>query len=119
MNWKLACIVLLPIPLMLVLTIFFHKRLHTGFDRLFHRWSHADGRRRRRPAGRARDQGLQPGEARGRPLRRTRTPSSTTREVGMITLWTLFGPLMQFCTQIGTLLVWLSAATGSVARRTR
>jgi ATP-binding cassette subfamily B protein len=28
-------------------------------------------------------------------------------EVGMITLWTLFGPVVQFCTHVGTILVWL------------
>ena len=25
----------------------------------------------------------------------------------MITVWTLFGPVMQFCTYVGILLVWL------------
>lgn len=38
-NWKLAFFTLLPIPLMVFLTIFFHKRLHRSFRQMWHRWS--------------------------------------------------------------------------------
>jgi len=36
MNWKLAIFTLLPIPLMLSLTVFFHNRLHHFFRRMWH-----------------------------------------------------------------------------------
>ena len=39
LNWRLACIVLLPVPVMFFMTIWFHKKLHSGFHRLHHRWS--------------------------------------------------------------------------------
>jgi len=61
LNWKLACIVLIPIPVMILLMTFFHKKMHTFFHRIFHRWS---------PARRACYQGLQPGTARGGSFRR-------------------------------------------------
>jgi len=39
MNWQLAIFTLLPIPVMLFLMIFFHKRLHQSFSRLWHRFA--------------------------------------------------------------------------------
>ena len=38
MNWKLACFTLLPVPLMLFLMVFFHKRLRLSFRRMWFRW---------------------------------------------------------------------------------
>ena len=38
MNWKLACIVLLPIPVMLFFTLYFHRKLHVGHYLMFHLW---------------------------------------------------------------------------------
>jgi ATP-binding cassette, subfamily B, bacterial len=39
MNWKLALFALMPMPLMLFFTGFFHKRLHRSFRQQWHRWS--------------------------------------------------------------------------------
>jgi len=39
MNWKLALFTLLPIPLMLFLMVFFHKRLHRFFGRMWQQWA--------------------------------------------------------------------------------
>ena len=39
MNWKLAMFALMPVPLMIFLTAFFHKRLHRSFRQQWHRWS--------------------------------------------------------------------------------
>ena len=106
LDWRLACIVLLPVPLMFFLTIVFHRKLHGGFDRLFHRWSVLTS---------VVSDAL-PG------VRVIKAFSQETREVGrfgrknqefydgeveMIALWTFFEPVMQFCSQIGTLLVWI------------
>lgn len=106
MNWKLALIVLLPIPLMLVLMIWFHQKLHKGFDRLFHRWSVmtaivADAL-----------PGVRVTKAFSQEKREVKRFADKNEdfyadEVNMITLWTLFGPVMQFCSQVGTLLVWI------------
>ena len=106
LNWTLAIIVLLPIPLMFVLMVYFHKRLHSGFDRLFHRWSRltavvADAL----PGVRVIKAFSQ--EKREVDRFASRNAAFYEDEVGMITLWTLFGPVMQFCSQIGNLLVWI------------
>jgi len=106
MNWRLACIVLLPVPLMFFFTIVFHKMLHKGFDRLFHRWSLltavvADAL----PGVRVIKAFSQ--EKREVSHFRDHNARYFDDEVGMITLWTLFGPVMQFCTQLGSLLVWI------------
>jgi len=105
MNWKLACFVLLPIPVMLGLTLFFHKRMRGFFRRMWHRWSHmtsivADAvpgvrvikafSQERREVGRFMDSNAQYYEG----------------EVGMIMLWTTFGPLIRFCSQLGSLIIW-------------
>ena len=106
LNWKLAFIVLLPLPIMFVLTMVFHKKLHRGFDRLFHRWSLltavvADalpGVRVIKAFSQERNE-----------VRRFTGKSGDyyDNEVEMIGVWTLFGPLMELCTQVGWLLVWI------------
>ena len=106
MSWKLACVVLLPIPLMFFFTFYFHSRLHRGFDRLFHRWSQMTaivsdalpGVRVIKAFGQERREVDRFGR---------KNFEYYEGEVGMITLWTLFGPVMQFCTQVGSLLVWV------------
>jgi ATP-binding cassette subfamily B protein len=106
MSWKLACIVLMPIPLMFFLTFWFHKRLHSGFDRLFHRWSAmtaivADAL----PGVRV----IKAFSQEKHEVRRFGKENLDyyDREVGMISLWTMFGPVMHFCSQIGAILVWV------------
>jgi ATP-binding cassette subfamily B protein len=106
LNWKLAGIVLLPVPLMFFLMIYFHRRLHRGFDRLFHRWSVltavvADAL----PGVRV----IKAFSQEKREVHRFGEKNSDfyEHEVSMITLWTLFGPVMQFCSQLGNLLVWI------------
>jgi ATP-binding cassette subfamily B protein len=106
MNWKLAVIVLLPVPIMFVLTTIFHKKLHRGFNRLFHRWSlltavvsdALPGVRVIKAFSQERNE-----------VRRFtgRSGDYYDNEVEMIGLWTLYGPLMDLCTQIGSLLVWI------------
>lgn len=106
LDWRLACIVLLPIPLVIFLTIYFHKRLHTGHDQLFHRWGLltavvADAL-----------PGVRVIKAFGQEKREVKrfqdqNADFYSREVGMVHLWTLFGPLTMFCMQVGTILVWM------------
>lgn len=106
MDWRLAFIVLLPIPLVIGLTIYFHKKLHSGFDQLFHRWGMltaviADAL-----------PGVRVIKAFGQEKRevnrfKDENADFYSREVSMVNLWTLFGPLTMFCMQIGTILVWL------------
>jgi ATP-binding cassette subfamily B protein len=106
LNWRLACIVLLPVPVMFGITLYFHRRLHAGFDRLFHKWSVltatvADAL----PGVRV----IKAFSQEKHEIRRfgARNQNFYKDEVGMITMWTLFGPLMSFCSQVGTILVWL------------
>jgi ATP-binding cassette subfamily B protein len=106
MRWQLACIVLLPIPVMFFLTIVFHQKLHRGFDLLWHRWSSltavvADSL----PGVRV----IKAFSQEKREVTRfgAKNADFYRDEVSMITLWTLFGPVMVFCTQVGALLVWI------------
>jgi ATP-binding cassette subfamily B protein len=105
-NWRLAAIVLLPIPLMFVLMVVFHKKLHAGFDRLWHRWSVmtsvvADAL----PGVRVIKAFSQ--EKREVDRFSRKNEDYYQDDISMISLWTLFGPVMQFCSQLGAILVWL------------
>lgn len=106
MNWKLAVIVLLPVPIMFGLTTIFHQKLHRGFNRLFHRWSLltavvSDAL----PGVRV----IKAFSQEHNEVRRFtgRSGDYYDNEVAMIGLWTLYGPLMDLCTQIGSILVWI------------
>ncbi len=105
MNWRLACFVLVPIPVMLGLTVFFHKKMHGFFRRMWHRWSHMT----------AIVSDAIPG------VRVIKAFSQEKREVDrfmdsnahyyegemtMIALWTTFGPAIRFCSQLGSLIIW-------------
>lgn len=106
LNWRLAAVVLIPVPVMFLLTVIFHRRLHAGFARLFHKWSvltavvadAISGVRVIKAFGKERDE--------VRRFERKNT-SFYEEEVGMITLWTWFGPMVQFCSHVGSILVWL------------
>ncbi len=105
-NWRLACFVLIPVPIMAGLTIFFHKRIHHVFDRLFHRWSQmtavvADAL-----------PGVRVIKAFSQEKREVdRFVAKNARyyedEIKSVTLWTFFGPILNFCSQIGAILVWI------------
>jgi ATP-binding cassette subfamily B protein len=106
LNWRLACIVLLPIPVMFAFSIVFHQKLHRGFDRLWHRWSAltavvADSL----PGVRV----IKAFSQEKREVDRfgLKNADFYRGEVSLISLWTLFGPMMIFCTQLGALLVWI------------
>lgn len=106
MDWRLACIVLLPIPLMLVLTLVFHKKMHKHFDRIFHRWSQmtsvvSDAL----PGVRVIKAFSQ--EAREVDRFSQKSQAVYDSELAMITLWTMFGPMLHFASHIGALLVWI------------
>lgn len=105
LHWKLACFVLVPIPLMVFLTVIFHKKMHGFFHRLFHRWSQMTSV----------VAGALPG------VRVIKAFSQEDKEIGrfdeknarvyeseteMITLMSLFGPVLQVCGQVGSLIIW-------------
>jgi ATP-binding cassette subfamily B protein len=106
MNWRLAMFVLMPVPVMIALTVFFHKKLHRVFHRIMHRWSQmtavaADAL----PGVRV----IKAFSQEGREVRRfgRKNEQVYDQEMDLITTWTTFGPVMQFCTQLGVLIVWL------------
>jgi len=105
LNWRLASIVLLPIPVMTALTIFFHRRMRGYFKQIFHRWSQltsvvADAL----PGMRV----IKAFSQEKREVERfhKRNIQYYEGECRIITLWTLFGPLLQLCSQVGVILVW-------------
>jgi len=107
MNWKLACFTLLPIPLMLFLMIFFHKRLRRSFRQMWFRWEQmtavvADAlpgvrvikafSQEQREVDRFEDRS-------GALFNDERRYISGVRSV--------FAPLMLFCSGLGSIIVWL------------
>ena len=106
MNWRLACFVLIPIPVMIGLTLFFHSRLHHFFYRLHHLWGQmtavvADAL-----------PGVRVIKAFGQEEREVdRFGKKNVRvyeeEMQMIGIWTVFNPIMMFCTQVGAIVIWL------------
>jgi len=106
LNWRLACIVLLPVPVMFAVTIVFHRKLHRMFDRLWHRWSvltavvadSLPGVRIIKAFSQEKREVAHFGD---------KNYDYYRGELGMISLWTMFGPAMQFCTQLGAILVWV------------
>jgi len=105
-NWKLAIFVLLPLPIMICLTVFFHKKLHRIFGRIWHRWSQmtaviADAL----PGVRV----IKAFSQEPREVRRFEKNNYRVfnEEMTMINTWTTFGPIMQFCTQAGLLVIWV------------
>ena len=106
MHWKLAIIVLLPLPIMILMMVFFHRRLHTIFRRIWHRWSQmtaviGDAL----PGVRV----IKAFSQERREIDRFEKKSDQvySEQMTMINIWTTFGPVMEFCTQIGLILVWL------------
>jgi ATP-binding cassette subfamily B protein len=106
LNWKLAMFVLLPIPLMVALTLFFHHRLHRVFGRMWHRWSQmtaviADAL----PGVRV----IKAFSQEDREIERFRSRNDAVydEEMKMVGTWTVFGPIMQFLTQLSELLIWI------------
>lgn len=104
-NWRLAALVLLPIPVMITLTVIFHKKMHKQFHRIWHRWS----------AMTAVVADAIPG------MRVIKAFSQEKREVERFNLrnyqvyeeenrlmqvFTFFGPAMALATQVGFLTIW-------------
>jgi ATP-binding cassette subfamily B protein len=106
MNWKLALVVLLPLPVMIGMMVFFHKRMHHVFHRIFHRWSQmtaviADAL----PGVRV----IKAFSQEEREIRRfgEKNRQVVQEESNLISTWTTYGPLMRLCSNVGTILVWL------------
>ena len=106
LNWRLACFVLIPVPVMLGLTIFFHKKLHRFFYQLHHHWGRmtavvADALPGVRVIKAFSQERREVGRFQGANAR------VYSEEMQMVGTWTLFGPIMAICTYVGTMLVWL------------
>ena len=107
MNWQMALFALMPVPLMLFLTVFFHKRLRRSFRQQWHRWSQMT----------AVVADALPG------MRVIKAFSQQDREVDRFEekstalfneerkyvrgARSLFGPMMMFATTIGSLIIWI------------
>jgi ATP-binding cassette subfamily B protein len=106
LNWKLACFVLIPIPIMVAMMIFFHNKLHRFFYQLHHHWGKmtavvADAL-----------PGIRVIKAFSQEKREVKRFSEKNRrvyddEMYMINTWTLFGPIMMLCTYVGTIIIWV------------
>jgi ATP-binding cassette subfamily B protein len=106
-NWKLALFGLTPVPIMVGLTIFFHKQLHHSFRQMWHRWSKmtaivADAlpgvrvikafSQEQREVDRFEETSKALYDEEGNYIRGARS---------------VFGPTMMFCTTTSSLIIWL------------
>jgi len=105
-NWRLALFTLIPIPLLVGVTIFFHKRMHHVFRRWWHKWSQLT----------AVVAGALPGvrvikafSQEKREVSRFHEASDAVfhEEMGFTSFMSVFGPVMMFCSQISGLIIWL------------
>ncbi len=104
-NWRLAFLVLLPIPIMVVLMVVFHKRMHDQMARIWHRWSDmtavvADA-----------IPGMRVIKAFGQENREIdrfnhRNYQVYEEERKLMNIFTFFGPAMMLATQVGFLVIW-------------
>jgi len=106
MNWKLAFFVLLPIPAMLALMVVFHRRLHSRFARVWHRWGRmtavvADAL----PGVRV----IKAFSQEDREITRFGDANTSVyhEQLGVIGTLSVFAPAMMLCTHVGHVLVWL------------
>jgi ATP-binding cassette subfamily B protein len=105
MNWKLACFALIPIPMMIVLMIIFHRKLHRFFHRKFHRWSQMTsivsdaipGIRIIKAFSQEKSEILRFME---------KNHKVYESELTLINVFTIFDPALQICGQIGSLIIW-------------
>jgi len=105
LNWKLACFVLIPIPVMLVLTVVFHQKMHRFFHRIHHRWSQMTA------VVSDAIPGVRVIKAFSQEKREVRRFADKNRsvyesELGVINVWTLFGPILRTCSQVGSIIIW-------------
>ncbi|MFW6061406.1 MAG: ABC transporter ATP-binding protein [Planctomycetota bacterium] len=105
-NARLAAWVLLPIPVMLGLMVYFHKKLHRVFRRLWHRFAQMTA-----VIGDALP-GVRVIKAFGQEDREIgrfedRSGAVYDEEMTFITTWSLFAPVMMFTSQLGLLIIWL------------
>ena len=106
MHWKLAIFVLLPIPLAIFLIAFFHRKLHT----FFHRWTHHWHQMTSVVTGAL--PGMRVIKAFSQEQREIDRFEGRSRkvydvELSLARIFSLYGPLMMFSTQIGAITVWL------------
>jgi len=107
MNWKLAIFTLIPLPVMFVTMVVFHRRLHRFFDRMWHVWA--------RMTAVAADAlpGVRVIKAFGqedREVRRFREKSDTLFGIEMEYISgvrSLFHPTMMLASSMASLIVWL------------
>jgi len=104
-NWRLAWLVLIPLPGMMVLMTVFHKKLHRQFRRIWHRWSAmtavvADA-----------IPGMRVIKAFGQEDREVarfhkRNIQVFDEETRLIRIFTFFGPSMMLATRVGFIIIW-------------
>jgi len=106
MHWKLATFTLMPVPIMFFLVLFFHKRIGRQMRRMMFKWG------RMTSVVASAIPGVRVIKAFNQEDRevdrfRERNEDVYNESVSIINLWTVFGPVMSFCTQLGILIVWV------------
>ncbi|MFP4353936.1 MAG: ABC transporter ATP-binding protein [Phycisphaerae bacterium] len=106
MHWKLALFALLPMPVMLILMVVFHKSMHRIFRRMWHKWAAMTA-----VVGDALP-GVRVIKAFSQEQREVdrfgaQNAAVCEEEMKYITNFSTFGPAMMFCSQLSMLIIWL------------
>jgi ATP-binding cassette subfamily B protein len=106
MCWKLALFTLLPIPLMFGLIAFFHKRMRGQMRRLMFKIGRMTSVVTNALPGvrviKAFNQ-----EDREVDTFHDHSGDVYQEQINIANLWTMFGPMMNFCAHLGEMIVWL------------
>jgi ATP-binding cassette subfamily B protein len=111
LNWQLALLVLIPTPLMVIVTMWFYRRMHGLYHRLWQRWS--------KLSSRANDtiSGIKIVKAFTQELNEIRRFGDSSYQVYKTSakaegMYATYYPIIAFITTLGTFLVWYFGGLG-------
>ncbi len=113
MNWQLAALILLPTPVVVLVTIWFWRTVRRVFHQFWHRWSRLSATLNSTLSGiRVVKAFAKEGDEVERFQRRNRDLMSSGMQAEM--MWATFFPMLNLLTNIGFFLVWAFGGYGVV-----
>jgi len=113
MNWKLAALILLPTPLVVLVTMWFWKTVRRVFHQFWHRWSRLSATLNSTLSGiRVVKAFAKESDEIERFQRRNRDLMSSGLQAEM--MWATFFPMLNLLTNIGFFLVWAFGGYGVI-----
>lgn len=113
MNWKLAALILLPTPVVVLVTMWFWRTVRRVFHQFWHRWSRLSATLNSTLSGiRVVKAFAKEGEEIERFQRRNRDLMQSGMQAEM--MWATFFPMLNLLTSLGFFLVWAFGGYGVV-----